>query len=294
MYRTTLTHHGILGMKWGKKNGPPYPLNASNHSVSEKKAGWQKSLGKDSQDDAKQKGLTDKQKKAIKIGAAAAGVALAACGTYYLYKSGKLDNLIEMGKNNVKGLAGDADIIDFGEKAKPVTGTIRKLAGKESIKDSLRNANPLRGTTEGRNNCVPSALAGFLRQAGYDVTAKSTGGVMQNTAGVVEEVFKGVKVLEGSASKFGRSREDAAEMLVKRFGDNAEGLCSIQWKTGGGHCFSWKIVNGVVEFLDYQNGRGDAEVAKYFGLIDTSEYLTLARLDGLEIDMNALSKYVNI
>ena len=40
-----LAHHGILGMKWGHKNGPPYPLGASDHSSSEKKAGWKKSLG---------------------------------------------------------------------------------------------------------------------------------------------------------------------------------------------------------------------------------------------------------
>ena len=39
-----LMHHGILGQRWGKKNGPPYPLGAGDHSASEKKAGWRKSL----------------------------------------------------------------------------------------------------------------------------------------------------------------------------------------------------------------------------------------------------------
>ena len=39
-----LYHHGVLGQKWGRKNGPPYPLGASDHSAAEKKAGWRKSL----------------------------------------------------------------------------------------------------------------------------------------------------------------------------------------------------------------------------------------------------------
>ena len=40
-----LAHHGVLGQKWGKRNGPPYPLDAGDHSKSEKEAGYKKSLG---------------------------------------------------------------------------------------------------------------------------------------------------------------------------------------------------------------------------------------------------------
>lgn len=40
-----IQHHGILGQRWGKRNGPPYPLSSGRHSSSEKKAGWRKSLG---------------------------------------------------------------------------------------------------------------------------------------------------------------------------------------------------------------------------------------------------------
>lgn len=33
-----LVHHGIVGQKWGKRNGPPYPLGGGDYTESEKKA----------------------------------------------------------------------------------------------------------------------------------------------------------------------------------------------------------------------------------------------------------------
>lgn len=38
MNLTELSHHGILNQRWGKRNGPPYPLKGGDYSPSERKA----------------------------------------------------------------------------------------------------------------------------------------------------------------------------------------------------------------------------------------------------------------
>lgn len=312
MDNNELAHHGILGQRWGKKNGPPYPLDGSDHSASEKKAGWRKSLDKStgksdtkSSSNTEKRGLTDKQKKAIKIGATVVATALATYGAYKLKQSGKLDPLIDKGKDAVdqllgKSKAGTADNISQWKvsdlpKAEKVTQTvngIKKLAKPESLSETLSKANPHSLDSAYKNNCTFCSIASFLRQKGYDVTAGQTGGEPQNLGGVIEKCFKNAKVLDGSATKFGRSRQDAVEMLLKRYGQNAEGVCSIQWKNGSGHAFNWKIKDGIVSFFDSQQGRDDSVVSKYWskGLIDPNGSLQLARLDGLEIDLNALKE----
>lgn len=308
-----LYHHGILGQRWGKRNGPPYPLGASNHSSSEKKAGWKKSLDKNSQEDYtkdKKKSSSTAKKRAIKIGVAAVATALAAYGTYRLAKSGKLDELAQKGKDKLKSifgketetrkfdvfLAGNADdIFKQSKSTSKALGGFRKLAKRETVSELVNNVNPLRGTKAGENNCAACGLATFFRSYfGIDVTAKSTGGVMQNLGGVVEKCFKGAKVFDGSAVKFGRSRNDAAEMLLRRFGNNAEGVVNIQWRgSSGGHIFNWKIKNGIVSFFDGQQGLTDDKVSiRYWKNIDPNGFLQIARLDGLEVIWDAAKEFV--
>lgn len=71
-YTAELYHHGILGQKWGKPNGPPYPLEESKHSMAEKKAGWKKSLGKSNSVDNRPTGSYTGEEKKISVGKALA------------------------------------------------------------------------------------------------------------------------------------------------------------------------------------------------------------------------------
>lgn len=46
MYANELCHHGIKGQRWGERNGPPYPLKPSRHSISEKNSEYKQSIAK--------------------------------------------------------------------------------------------------------------------------------------------------------------------------------------------------------------------------------------------------------
>lgn len=89
---SALSHHGILGQKWGKKNGPPYPLDPSDHSAQEKKLNNGRYSQGVTQDRGKKKkeSMSDEKKKKIKraiaIGAGVAGAAALTAGGVYLAK----------------------------------------------------------------------------------------------------------------------------------------------------------------------------------------------------------------
>ena len=142
-------------------------------------------------------------------------------------------------------------------------------------------------------------LACCLRQLGYNVTAKTTGGKGLNPGGVVEECFNVKHSIEGYAVKFGKSKLDASEMIINQFKKrdpdlkSAIGVCSIQWRNGTGHTFNWKIVNDTVEFFDCQPGWSDSKISKYFKKIDLSGHFYAARLDNADIIKEGLAKYVD-
>ena len=84
-----LAHHGIKGQKWGKRNGPPYPLSDAKHNkvvkraskgskkVSSNASGSKKKSIKD-----KWNSLSDKQKALIIASGVAVGLGLTATALY--------------------------------------------------------------------------------------------------------------------------------------------------------------------------------------------------------------------
>lgn len=75
----SLSHHGILGQKWGQKNGPPYPLDKSDYSSAERKA----MTGSTRNEGTSKSGKTFNKETAKKI-AIGVGTAAAVAGGVYL------------------------------------------------------------------------------------------------------------------------------------------------------------------------------------------------------------------
>ncbi len=336
-YNYYLYHHGILGQRWGKKNGPPYPLGSSDHSASEKKAGWRKSLDKPNgsshtrnskvsknTDNSEKEGfhLTDKQKKALKIGAAAVAATLAAYGTYKLTQSGKLNDLAAIGKAKVDamlgkkaGSAGD-DIFEIHEKVKStdklfISDRIRAVSGETGLKlktktfsmeEDLKvvNLGYNRNKPEWKNNCSHASIAYLLRRMGLDIKAKpmkfdEEGGLMFAEA---TSYFKGAKrssiELAKSSSSDGYKRELSNKILsLCKNESKGMGIIALRRIDSSGHFFTWENQRGKIVFTNPQIGGINAD--QYFNDIvvgKVKNVFDVARLDNLEINIRKIHEVV--
>lgn len=114
-YEPYLCHYGVKGMKWGvRKEYEPHPRKKKRQDTKD-------------DDSKRKKGLSTKQKRAIAIGAAAVATALAAYGGYKLYKSGKLDGILDKVKSKSQ--------IQFKDG-------LQLQKGQSSIEDNLKKINP--------------------------------------------------------------------------------------------------------------------------------------------------------
>lgn len=330
-----LMHHGILGMKWGKKNGPPYPLDPQDHSASEKKAGWRKSLGKSSSDkssDSKKRGLSDKQKNALKIGVGLAVAGLAVYGGYKLSQLGLLDKSVDLGKNSVESIdlkggfsasqlpvsidtANDNNIsnkeskIFNSEKAKHIADIIgaESKATPDTLEENVRLSNLDRdaGKPGMVYNCSHSAISWVMNEIGVKCKALPMYDEFEDSGMTPTEIKRYFKGLDWGITSAGGNtmtvnRSNSAEDCKKQIADkileisNGENSAGI-WRAraGYGHYMGWKVENGKVMFVDPQPGLFNCN--KWFkglALNKVDAGIDIARLDNLEVNERFIKKAI--
>ena len=249
-----------------------------------------------------------KRKKAIKIGAAVAVTVLATAGTYALYKSGKLDNIILKGRNKTASMIG----LD------PQTGL--KMSKNKTLPDNwfddsfLRNKaleiNRWDETNPGSMmNCGNCAIAFEAKMRGYDVFAKDNpNGMAQFSIG---SMFKGLKEesfakVDIDSSKIkslescidnnfmydldalrtrGKQVESAIkDTITKSYGssDEARGMLFVPMTTGS-HWVSWVKKGNDVKFVNSQNLKIDL-VKDVFSQYYNHRNIDAAALKAIRLD----------
>ncbi len=229
-----LTHHGIKGQKWGQRNGPPYPLGASDHSSAEKKAGtkgWSKEAKQENKKTAAKennsseqittktkknesvntnakKGLSTKQK--VLIGATALVAAYAA---YAFVNSGGATRLIQKGKMFVE--TGKTDGIPWKYNDKLASRSMDADEIFKNVVDPINPGFPKKGSV---SNCMRCSFAYELRRRGYDVEATLSNGGVSSWQNPVTR-YQAASTTENSFLDYGRKsvgKDDAIAETIKQ------------------------------------------------------------------------------
>lgn len=291
IYDRELYHHGIKGQRWGVRRFQN--KDGSLTAKGKKRYREGDSDSKKKTEETPKKGLTDKQKKAIKIGAAVVGTALVAYGGY------KLSQIYS----------------GAGSKIDPETG-FRMINKNMSDADNLLAVNPgrVRFLSKERNleiidgsstNCMLCTTAYEFRKRGLDVHAgleKTGRGYLPDN--LFPKIFKDYKGTTKIQPDTGKSLSDLYDAPKKLLGDiekfaEAEGPGSrgnvvVWWKQGGGHSMIWENVDGKIVFKDGQTNTVyddfSKQILKHANL---SKPVEMLRTDNLTINTDTAKNFLN-
>lgn len=357
---TELYHFGILGMKWGvrryqnkdgsltpagyihyygyprpkNETGPVYAPNDKRSTSKSDDRSKSKNVrtassktsntenGKTENSNRKESSrLSEKQKTALKIGAAAAATALVALGGYAAY-------------NYYTGRKIPID---------PLTG-FRKIGKEMTDLDNLQAINP--GRTAGlfrkkglktmeiidgsSTNCMLCTTAYDLRKRGFDVRAGKdlghNGFMPDDLFPKIYKNYKGtndINLFDGDTNKINNaffdilrknglnkySTDDRTKAMKILLNDKYQNVLSeinknppgsrgnimVWWGQGGGHSMIWeRDASGAVKFLD---GQTNAVYDNFFDdvFMNTSALKPthILRTDNLEIDPKGMKDFMN-
>ena len=283
-YGGSLSHHGIKGQSWGKRNGPPYPLDQKTHNKVVKSASRKSAKG-DSKYDSEGGQRTGLIPELVSL-AALIGIDLYLSSPKVQdrqkYKRQKKFN--EKNRNLSEDLLGDIQDFDkqFSDDNPP-----KLISGEHSIEDDMLACNPrykdgvVPGTT---SNCTLCAFTYDMRRRGYDVAAlaSETGNYPDQ---VIKDLYKDAKEDKFKAKNF----TDLFKQAAEKYPEGARGEVHLVAPFFA-HSMAWEIKNHELIVIDPQrNEKHTAQQLMEYGFYPSHAQNGFVRTDNLEVNLSGMN-----
>ena len=300
-----LAHHGIKGMHWGERNGPPYPLDSSISTGKSLKIG--EKSGKKTSEPKEEHGYITAGMVYLASYIAAYAALFGITATVAGVKNAKAKKLEKKIKKDISTCETDPET------------KLPKKNREYTEKEDLAYVNPGYNrfdNNDSTRNCVRCTMTYELRKRGYNVTAAKTiagcngeefaqklfsakkqtyvdgyGKIKTDLSDVTDSKEWNDRKLAATSGK-AKAYEPTVAALSKQ--NNARGQMLVTWASGySGHSFIYEVKNGKVKFLDAQNGKAYTEQAakELFGSV---LYVGYQRLDNCKtINKSLLKEVVN-
>ena len=221
--KNELYHHGIDGMKWGVRNGPPYPLDQKTHNEVVRK-GYVRD-----RDESRAKGVVKLSKRQ--------GIA-------------KAYNRIDRNWKEVINSSDLPEVINVADGlANGSLSHLKRLEENELTADDLASCNYGYGKPGTTSNCAKCSATLEMRFRGYDVSAGRC--FMGTNNGYSSYWF------DGATDYKEKGFDNYANRVDKVFGNNGRGCLDFRYpdNKGGHSMYAMYDKDRVFHILDGQNNR---------------------------------------